>query len=104
MSRTPEGKVKEAVKKLLEASHVYFFSPATAGYGTSGAFDIVACVKGRFVGIECKADASKKPTALQQRHAAEVTSSGGIALLIHGANIDVLRFTLNALSDDEEKA
>jgi Holliday junction resolvase len=52
---TPEGKVKKQVKKILDDVGAYHFSPMTAGYGRSGVPDIIACVKGKFIGIECKA-------------------------------------------------
>ena len=55
MAQTPEGKVKDAVKKILKSLNIYYFMPATGGYGRSGVPDIVCCVKGLFVAIECKA-------------------------------------------------
>lgn len=89
MPKTPEGAVKEAVKKLLAASHVYFFSPATAGYGTSGVPDIVCCVQGYFLGIECKAG-NNQPTALQERELQRIRDAGGTAMVVNEANIDTL--------------
>jgi len=59
MASTPEKKVKLAVSKLLKAKGVYHFYPVTGGYGSSGVPDIVACARGRFIGIECKAAAGK---------------------------------------------
>jgi Holliday junction resolvase len=64
MARTPEGKVKDAVVKVLKDEGVYYFFPMTHGMGRSGVPDIIACVDGRFVGIECKADGGR-PTELQ---------------------------------------
>ena len=51
---TPESKIKDKVKKALGELDVYYVMPVTAGYGNSGVPDILACVEGRFFGIECR--------------------------------------------------
>ena len=78
---TPEKKVKDKVKKLLSEHGAYHFMPATHGYGSSGVPDIVACLQGRFLGIECKANGGK-PTALQLKNLRELSSAGGVAILV----------------------
>ena len=55
MAMTPEAKVKNKAVKQLKELGAYYFFPATAGFGKSGVPDIVACYKGMFFGIECKA-------------------------------------------------
>lgn len=85
MSMTPEKKVKNAVTKILKLYNTYYFSPVTAGYGKSGVPDIIACVNGQFVGIECKAG-SNKPTALQLREMEAIRNAGGYAIVINEAN------------------
>ena len=77
---TPEKKVKQNVVSVLTELGAYYFYPATGGYGRSGIPDIVACLGGRFIGIECKAG-NKKPTPLQARELQAVKDSGGIAIL-----------------------
>ena len=49
MAMTPEAKVKAKVVKVLKdhAPDVYYFCPATGGYGRSGVPDIVCCVHSR---------------------------------------------------------
>ena len=76
---TPEKKVKQNVVSVLTELGAYYFYPATGGYGRSGIPDIVACLGGRFIGIECKAG-NKKPTPLQARELQAVKDSGGIAI------------------------
>jgi Holliday junction resolvase len=51
---TPESKVKKKVKKILDDLGAYHFSPMATGFGRSGVPDIIACYKGKFIGIECK--------------------------------------------------
>jgi hypothetical protein len=82
MAMTPEAKVKKRVVEFLKLHNIYYFFPATGGYGRSGVPDIVACHEGRFIGIECKAG-SNKPTALQARELESITTAGGLALLIN---------------------
>jgi len=82
---TPEGKVKAKVVAVLKKYNVYYFFPSTGGYGKSGVPDIVACVNGRFVGIECKAK-GKKPTLLQEREMKRICASGGSTIVVGGDN------------------
>lgn len=93
---TPEGKVKAAVKKLLAARSAYMFSPMTHGFGASGVPDIVACYRGVFVGIECKAG-GRKPTMLQVRNIEQIVLAGGIALVINENNLNALSEALDAI-------
>lgn len=95
---TPEGKVKKNVKKILDEYECYHFSPATGGYGASGVPDIIACYKGRFIGIECKAG-NNQPTLLQGANLDKIRAQGGIALVIREDNLDQLRDKLEALKE-----
>jgi Holliday junction resolvase len=83
---TPEGKVKQAVKKLLEISHVYFFMPSANGYGRAGIPDFIACCNGHFLAIETKAGKGTT-TALQDREIARINDAGGTALVINERNL-----------------
>jgi hypothetical protein len=87
MAMTPEGKVKEIVKKHLKSKDIYFIMPATGGYGSSGAPDIVVCHKGKFYGLEIKSGANK-PTALQMDNLNRIEENGGYAFVINESNVD----------------
>lgn len=91
---TPEAKVKARVKKLLAEAGVYYFMPATGGYGRSGVPDFVACVRGVFWGIECKAG-DNEPTALQRRELRLIAASGGVALWVNEVTVNDLKNKLN---------
>lgn len=99
MATTPEGKVKNRIKALFKKYEVPFLCPTTGGYGHSGWFDFVACVHGRFLGVEAKADSTKFPTALQTMCADEIYRAGGVVLLIHGTNLEVLEDILIRMLD-----
>jgi Holliday junction resolvase len=94
MALTPEKKVKNKVVALLKERGAYYFFPATYGMGRSGIPDVVACHKGHFVGIECKAG-NNKPTALQLRELEAITASGGSSLVINEYNLNELEALLN---------
>jgi len=86
---TPESKVKKQVKKILDDLGAYHFSPMTAGFGRSGVPDIIACYKGKFIGIECKSG-DNKPTLLQLRNIDDIKRNQGLAIVINEANIESL--------------
>lgn len=96
MATTPEGKVKNQVRKILDAADVYYFSPAANGYGRVGIPDIICCYRGRFIGIECKAGKGKT-TILQDRELDSIKDRGGIALVINESNYDAVTDALNAI-------
>lgn len=80
---TPEGKVKRRLTEMLKRHKVWYFFPGNNGFGKSGLPDIIAIVRGRFVGIEVKADATKKPTALQWKTGREIKEAGGSWFLVY---------------------
>ena len=99
---TPESKVKAAVVKLLKQNGVYYFFPATHGYGRSGVPDIICCVRGRFLAIECKANGNK-PTALQEKEIVAIQKAHGVAAVIHEANLDLVEILIEELSREGAK-
>lgn len=90
MAATPEKRVKDKVVGILKDEGAYYFFPATHGYGRSGVPDIVACVNGRFLAIECKAG-TNKPTALQVREIESIRKAGGVAVVANEENWDEVR-------------
>lgn len=79
---TPEGRVKTTVKRLLVQEGVYYFMPVSNGMGRHGIPDIICCVNGRFLAIECKAGRGKV-TALQEREMQQITAAGGFAIVVN---------------------
>ena len=80
---TPEGKVKKKVVEVLKKHGVWYFFPANNGFGMAGIPDIVSCVKGQFLGVEVKADKSKKPTALQVQCGEKIQKASGWWLVVY---------------------
>lgn len=80
---TPEGKVKKKVTDLFRRYGVWYFFPANNGFGKSGIPDVIAIVRGIFVGIECKADHTRKPTELQLWQGTKIKKAGGMWFLVY---------------------
>ena len=89
MALTPEAKVKKKVKEILDQMGVYHFSPMQNGMGRAGIPDIIGCLDGQFLGIECKAGKGTT-TALQERELTRIQNAGGYALVVNEENINQL--------------
>lgn len=97
---TPEAKVKQAVRKILDEYGAYYCSPVGSAYGHSGVPDLIACYKGRFLGIECKAGGGK-PTALQLKQLQAIKDKGtGISMVIDEHNQHELVGVLEKLKNE----
>ena len=96
VARTPEGAVKAKVVAVLKDEDVYYFFPATHGYGRSGVPDIICCVNGLFVAIECKAGKGV-PTALQLKNIDQIHDAGGVAFVVNETNVDQLAAVLESM-------
>jgi Holliday junction resolvase len=75
--KTPEGRVKDEIRKWLKEQGAYVFSPVQMGIG-SRTLDLLVCWRGRFVAIEVKRP-GKRAMKLQQHIIDEIVKSGGYA-------------------------
>ena len=90
MAETPEWKVKRAVRLMLDKLGVYHFMPPANGFGRAGIPDIVGCMDGHFIAIECKAGKGQT-TALQDRELNAILNAGGTTYIARENNIDELQ-------------
>ena len=74
--KTPEGYEKDDICKYLDSIGAWYFKPFMAGYGKRGVPDIVACINGRFVGIEVKREGGVL-TMMQLRRLEAIGAAGG---------------------------
>lgn len=80
---TPEGRVKEAVKRLLRERGIWWFCPVSNGMGIVGIPDFVCVWRGRFLGIETKAPGKRNNTTPNQnRVLQEIKDHGGMTIVI----------------------
>lgn len=98
---TPEGRVKEMVKRALkeEFDRRYLFMPVQNGMGAP-ALDLYNCIDGLFVAVETKAP-GKYMTPRQLQTMADITNAGGMVFTVHDkcemlSAIDVIRINLTA--------
>jgi Holliday junction resolvase len=96
MAATPEKRVKDKVVAAMKAEDVYYFFPATHGFGRSGVPDVIACVNGCFLAVECKAG-KNKPTPLQVREIEAIRRANGIAVVVNEENWDMVPDMLRRL-------
>lgn len=88
---TPEGKVKEAIKRYCDAKGYYYFMPVQTGRGRK-AVDFFICARGMFMAVEAKASRDEKPTALQVHILQQVKAAGGAAYLAYLDEAENLTF------------
>jgi Holliday junction resolvase len=96
MAATPESKVKDKVKKILKEYGAYYAMPVASGFGHAGVPDILACYKGQFLGIECKANGGKA-TALQLSNLEQIRKAGGVSMIIDELSIPHLTAILDTI-------
>ena len=83
MATTPEGKVKDAVKKELRKRNIWFFMPMQNGFGVVGIPDFICCWDGLFLAIETKAPGKRtQTTPNQDRVIAEIKDHSGRAIVV----------------------
>jgi hypothetical protein len=96
---TPEGKVKNKIKTLLDGLGAYYLMPVTHGMGTSGHPDFIVNLLGLFIGIEAKATKNDMPTPLQAQRLRQIVSCGGLSFVVDADNIDLFYEALRTLYD-----
>lgn len=98
---TPEGRLKQQVKKLLEergfwragsarpeSVEGWYYMPVSNGMGTHGIPDFVCCWSGQFFSIETKAP-NGSPTANQEKRHEEIRAAKGWILVAD--HIDIVK-------------
>jgi hypothetical protein len=95
---TPEGIIKDRVKKVLRAAGAYYHMPVSNGMGAPS-LDFIACYRGHFIAIETKAP-GKKPTPRQLITMRDMAAAGGFVFIVSCQHeLDVLQEYLNLLGD-----
>ena len=83
MARTPEGIVKDQVKKVLKEYGIWYYMPIQNGMGVVGIPDFICCYNGYFVAIETKAPGKiKNVSANQQQRIDEIKGAMGYAVVV----------------------
>jgi Holliday junction resolvase len=77
-----EKNFENKIKKFLKDRGCWYVKYFANRNTRAGIPDILACVNGRFVAIEVKAE-NGKPTELQKWNVEQIKSSGGIAMILY---------------------
>ena len=88
MATTPEGKVKDLVKKWLKFHNIWNKSIIPSNFGTSSGFPDILCLhKGLMIGLEIKAvGKGDNLTVRQQQALDDINHNGGLAMVISCQN------------------
>lgn len=89
----PEEQVKARIKGWLQNQGAYFFMPVQTGYGAT-TLDFLVCLRGRFLGVECKRKGTTRPSPRQQICMDNIEQAGGWAFCVD--SLDKLVEGLNA--------
>ena len=77
----PEKKVETDIKKYLDYIGAYHVKIHGSAFMPAGTPDILACVKGVFVGIEVKKPKGGVVSDLQKFKLAQIEKAGGIGIV-----------------------
>ena len=100
MAKTPEGKVKEVIKKFFatQLKKAWVYMPVPTGYGKRGVPDFIVCIPttitsemvgmtlGLFVAVEAKAE-DKNPDHYQAMQLSLIEQAAGITLVQAGTEL-----------------
>ena len=76
-----EKQVENHIKKWLTDNNYWHFKVHGGPFQRAGVPDIIACINGRFVGIEVKRPKGGRTSAIQEYNIDGITQSGGIAFV-----------------------
>lgn len=101
MSEKSEKNFENKIKKFLNTlPNTWHFKHWAGPYSPSGIPDIIACINGRFVGIEVKKD-SGKVSKLQERNIRLINNANGVGIILYPNNFDNFKKMILELVKDE---
>jgi len=92
MATTPEGKVKDAARKLYQKHGAKYDRAVANGMGQNGRADDIVCRggDGHFGGVEFKKLDVWRVTALQRIWLTDTADRGGSAMVVNETNLGML--------------
>lgn len=94
-----EKSFENRVKRYLKSKDIYYFKYFGNAYSTPGILDLTLCVKGKFIGVEIKAEKGKVST-LQEYNINRIKDSGGIAIVLRPSGFDDFKKQIEELLND----
>lgn len=82
-----EKRFEEQVKKWLKEHNAWYVKTWSNGIQRAGIPDLIICWKGRFIGLELKAE-NGRPSELQKREVDQIKKAGGIAMILYPSGFE----------------
>lgn len=76
-----EKKVENKIKRYLDSLGSYYLKVHGSAYQPAGTPDILACVGGRFIGIEVKKPVGGRVSDLQKLKLKQIENAGGVGII-----------------------
>jgi hypothetical protein len=91
-----------AIKRYLSSlgGDVFYFKEHGGPYGVSGVPDVIACYKGRFLGLEAKLPGGRL-TELQKHAIAKINCAGGIARRVE--SVDDVKAVITQVDEEQKR-
>lgn len=80
MASGPEKRIENKIKRYLDSIGAYYIKTHGNMFSKAGTPDILACIKGRFVGIEVKQPGGVV-SKLQEANIRLIQNAGGVAFV-----------------------
>lgn len=85
-----EKQFENQIKAYLKSKNIWYVKYFANSFTPVGIPDILACVNGRFLGIEVKNEKGKT-TELQNYNLHEIRRCGGVAMVVRPQNFEELK-------------
>ena len=95
-----EKRFEERVKSLLKDRGAWVLKTWSGGYQRAGVPDLLVCYKGRFLGIELKAERGRV-SSLQQVELRDIRQSGGIGIILRPSHLVDFENLLDSIDREE---
>lgn len=76
-----EKKVENKIKRYLDSLGAYYLKVHGSAYQPAGTPDILACINGRFIGIEVKKPTGGVVSELQKLKLKQISNAGGVGII-----------------------
>ena len=84
------------IKSYLKSIGAYFIKTHGDRFSKVGTPDILACVNGKFVAVEVKAE-NGKPSELQLYHIEQIQKAGGYAIILYPKDFEKFKKDVESL-------
>ena len=82
-----EKKIENSIKRYLESIGAYYIKIHGSAYMPAGTPDILACIDGKFIGIEVKKPKGGVVSELQKLKIKQIKKAGGVAFVANSLEV-----------------